>query len=63
MKIKELIKKAIFDNKDVQKFGIETLAKTSIQIPGIGPDLLSDLVGNFAIEKTYRIHTTASRNI
>lgn len=47
----ELIKKAIFDNKAVQEFGTETLATTSIQIPGIGPDLLSDLVGNFAIEK------------
>jgi hypothetical protein len=47
----ELIKKAIFDNQEVSEFGIETLAKTSIQIPGIGPDLLSDLVGNFAIVK------------
>ncbi len=44
-----LIKKAIFDNADILEFGIETLAKTSIQIEGIGPDLLSDLVGNFAL--------------
>jgi hypothetical protein len=44
-----LIKEAIFDNAEVQEFGLETLAKTSIQIDGIGPDLLSDLVGNFAL--------------
>ena len=45
----QLIKKAIFDDPKVQQFGIETLAKTSIQIEGIGPDLLSDLVANFAL--------------
>ncbi len=44
-----LIKEAIFDNTEIAEFGIEALAKTSIQIEGIGPDLLSDLVGNFAL--------------
>ncbi len=45
----KLIKKAIFDNPDIKEFGIEELAKTSIQIEGIGPDLLSDMVANFAL--------------
>lgn len=45
-----LIKNAIFDNKQVSDFGIESLTKIAIEIPGIGPDLLSDLVGNFAVE-------------
>lgn len=44
-----LIKKAIFDDTNVLSFGLEELAKASIQIEGIGPDLLSDLVGNFAL--------------
>ncbi len=45
----QLIKTAIFDNPDVEEFGIEALARTSIQIEGIGPDLLSDMVANFAL--------------
>ncbi len=45
----QLIKRSVFDNPDVQKFGIETLAKLAIQIDGFGPDLLSDLVANFAL--------------
>ena len=62
-----LIKEAILDDKDIKEFGIKSLAKASIEIEGIGPDLLSDMVGNFALEnlikytsdqvKTYSLKT------
>lgn len=45
----KLLKKSIFDDPKINKFGLGHLAKTSILIPGIGPDLLSDMVANFAL--------------
>ena len=44
-----IFKDYIFDNEDVKKVGIEALAGLSISIGGIGPDLLSDMVANFAM--------------
>ena len=44
-----VFKDYIFDNEEVKKVGIEALAKLSISIGGIGPDLLSDMVANFAM--------------
>lgn len=44
-----VFKDSIFDNEEVQKVGMPALAKMSIAIGGLGPDLLSDLVANFAM--------------
>jgi len=44
-----LLRNTIFDNPNVKEFGIDTLANASIKIEGIGPDLLSDMAANFAL--------------
>lgn len=44
-----IFKDYIFDNDEVKEIGIEALARLSISIGGIGPDLLSDMVANFAM--------------
>lgn len=44
------IKSAIFDNKVIQEIGINVLAEMSITIEDIGPDILSDMVANFAMD-------------
>lgn len=45
-----LIKKEIFDNETIQRIGIEAIAKMAITVASIGPDILSDLVANFAVD-------------
>ena len=45
----EIIKESIFDNEEVQKVGLSALAKTSITIGGLGPDLLSDMIANIGM--------------
>jgi len=43
------IKREIFDDEKIKEIGIDAIAEMSIQIEGIGPDILSDMVANFAI--------------
>lgn len=43
------LKESIFDNDEVKKVGLLALAKTSITIDGLGPDLLSDMIANFGM--------------
>lgn len=45
----ELIKQFIFDDEDVQQVGMDAIAKMSVEIENVGPDILSDMVGNFAM--------------
>jgi hypothetical protein len=45
-----LLKKTIFDNKEVKNIGLPALAKLAIQIEGFGPDLLSDMTASFALD-------------
>lgn len=43
------IKKSIFDDQAVQEIGIDAVAKMSIEIENVGPDILSDMVASFAM--------------
>lgn len=45
----EIIKKFIFDDPAVQEVGIDAIAKMSIEIENIGPDVMSDMVANFGM--------------
>lgn len=45
----ELIKRFIFDDTDVQVVGMDAIAKMSVEIENVGPDVLSDMVANFAM--------------
>ncbi|MES2014699.1 MAG: hypothetical protein V4437_02695, partial [Patescibacteria group bacterium] len=44
-----IFKDSIFDNEEIKKVGLPALAKMSIAIGGLGPDLLSDMVANFGM--------------
>ncbi|MEX1112168.1 MAG: hypothetical protein WEC84_01785 [Candidatus Andersenbacteria bacterium] len=44
-----VIRQSIFDNEEIQEVGLTEIAEMSIQVPNMGPDGMSDLVGNFAI--------------
>lgn len=43
------IKRKIFDDDKIKEIGINAIAEMSIEIESIGPDILSDMVANFAI--------------
>ena len=43
------IKREIFDDENIKEIGIDAIAEMSIEIESIGPDILSDMVANFAI--------------
>jgi hypothetical protein len=47
----EIIKRFIFDDPKVLQIGMDAIAKLSVEVENIGPDVMSDMVANFGMHQ------------